>query len=223
MDRRTFLHPLAHPKIIQSPARIHGQQMAQILSRNPPFEQEIHSAQNRQRLRCVDNQDTSAETWEGWNGGAGWPSTRTSVEDHPGEQPGQQQRQVERPPEGGQETSNHAGPQDEGLPVPADISAHGTVTAVRTDRPAVPPENEPQGQPEDHAAEHSQGSQRDAGSERRPGRGKGKRRPNGHHHPVALGAVSFRRPPGRAGSLGQPQHLRPASALAAGPPSPAPR
>ena len=44
MGRRTFLHPLAHPKIIQSPAPIHGQEMAQILPRNPPFEQEIHSA-----------------------------------------------------------------------------------------------------------------------------------------------------------------------------------
>ena len=34
---------------------IHGQQMAQILSRNPPFEQEIHSAQNWPQLRSVDN------------------------------------------------------------------------------------------------------------------------------------------------------------------------
>ena len=157
----------------------------------------------------------------------------------PGEQPGQQQRQVERPPEGGQETGNNAGPQDEGLPGPADVPAHGTMTAVRADRPAVPPENEPQdrpegntaersqgsqrnaeptvrtdrpvvpqGQPEDHTDEHNQGPQRDAGPEREQSRGKGKRWPDGHHHPIASGAVSARRPPGRAGSPVQPQHLR---------------
>ena len=32
--------------------------MAEILPRNSPFEQEIHSAQHRQRLRRVDNQGT---------------------------------------------------------------------------------------------------------------------------------------------------------------------
>ena len=78
------------------------------------------------------------------------PVTRTSAEHLPGEQQDQQQAaggtSPHRPT---RKQATTAGPQDEGLSVPADIPAHGTVTAVRTDRPAVPPENEPQGQPED--------------------------------------------------------------------------
>ena len=169
----------------------------------------------------------------------------------PSEQPDQQQRQVERPPQTDEETGKTAGPQDEGLPGPADIPAHGTMTAIRADRPAVPPENEPQGrpegnttersqgsqrnaettvrtdrpvvpqgQPEDHSAEHNQCPKRDAGPESGPCRRK--RRPDGRHLPITLGAVSAHRPPGGAGSPGQPQHLRPPPACAA-PSSPAPR
>ena len=79
---------------------------------------------------------------------------------------------MERSPKTDEETGKTAGLQNEGLPVPADVPAHGIVTAVWTDRPAVPPENEPQGQPEGQTAKHGKGPQLDAGPKREPGSGK---------------------------------------------------
>ncbi len=158
---------------------------------------------------------------KGWSCVAGWSGTRTSPRHQPGEQPDQQQHQVERPPQTDKKAGKTRDVQDEGLPGPADTSAHGIVITVRTDRPAVPPENEPQGKPKGHTAEHGESPQGDTGPESELNRGNP--RPDRHHHPIALGAASGRRSPGGSGSPGQPRHLRPAPMWTAPPSSPAPR